>query len=266
MKCLTVGLTALVVLLGVGQTGTAAIQTENFDVDPGWTVVGSGDNGNDFGYQAASSYAGGSPGEGGGRFTRSDFVKYYGDTELGGLITLDLPFSASGKFDHTAAFTPDFGHTNMIGHFSTGGLGRVGIGLNNSGTSLYWVAVIVLDDFTTLGTGFTTIAPNVNRTWSYDWDPDGGTAGEGSLTVMLDAATHTLELTAAERATGATLDAFGFGGLAANGSESGWYADMYIDDVAYTVLIPEPSTLIIWLLLGAIGVGCGRWSRRVKRT
>jgi len=89
----------LVVLVCDSQVDAAIVRTENFDVDPGWTVLGSGANGNDFGYQATSSHAGGSPGEGGGTFTRSNFEKYYADTSLGGSFTLGQPFSASGKFD-----------------------------------------------------------------------------------------------------------------------------------------------------------------------
>jgi hypothetical protein len=241
----------------------AAIRTEDFDVDPGWAVVGSGTNGNNFGYQT-SSYAGGSPGEGGGRFTRSDFVKYYADTDLGGTFTLEQPFSASGEFDYAVQSTADFGYTNMLGHFSTGGLGRVGIGVNYDGSAgkFYWTPVIVLDDFTTLSasTAYTGIAPNVDRTWSYSWDPDGGT-GFGALTTVLDGVTHTVELTAAQRAVGASMDAFGFAGLAGPSSTSSWYADIYFDDVAYTV-IPEPSTLIVWSLLGALALTIRYWRRR----
>ena len=232
MKRLTVGLTALAVLLGVGQTSTAAIQTENFDVDPGWTVVGSGVNGNDFGYQAASSYAGGSPGEGGGRFTRSDFVTYYADTDLGGTLTLDQPFSASGKFSHTDADWPDFGWPEIVGHFSPTGYGRIGVGFTDTSTpNLHWRATILTNDFfTSFGSTPVLVTPNVEHTWAYEWDPDGGTSGGGMLAVTLDGDVHTIELTAAERAIGATLTAFGFAGTGAPGgtSKDYQYADMYI--------------------------------------
>ena len=46
-------------------------RTQNFTTDPGWAAVGSGANGNSFGYQPASSFAGGASGEGGGTFTRN---------------------------------------------------------------------------------------------------------------------------------------------------------------------------------------------------
>ena len=257
-------LLVLVVFVCVSQVNAAITRTENFDVDPGWTVVGSGENGNNFGYQSSKN-AGGSAGEGGGRFTRSAFVKYYADTNLGGTLTLDQPFSASGRFDYTVQSTADFGFTNMLGHFSTSGFGRVGIGVNYDGKKFYWTPIIVFDDFkhVSTSTAFTKIIPDVNRTWSYDWDPDGG-AGFGSLTTILDGVTHTIDLTTEQRAKGATMDAFGFAGLAGSfGSNPSQYADIYFDDVTYSV-IPEASSLIIWSVLGTLAVAA-TWRKRRKK-
>ena len=39
--------------------------------------------------------------------------------------------------------------------------------------------------------------------------------------------------------------------------------EAYLDEVTVSA-IPEPSTLIIWSLLGAIGITIGWWSRRRK--
>lgn len=39
---------AVLMLVGVGRID-AAVRTENFDVDPGWAVLGSGANGTQFG-------------------------------------------------------------------------------------------------------------------------------------------------------------------------------------------------------------------------
>jgi len=46
------------------------LRLESFDVDPGWASLGSGGNGNDFGYRTTAN-AGRSPGEAGGTFTRA---------------------------------------------------------------------------------------------------------------------------------------------------------------------------------------------------
>lgn len=40
------------------------------------------------------------------------------------------------------------------------------------------------------------------------------------------------------------------------------YADAYADEVTIASPIPEPSTLIIWSLLGALGTGVGWWRKR----
>jgi hypothetical protein len=87
------------------------------------------------------------------------------------------------------------------------------------------------------------------------------------LTVTLDSDIYTIELTSADRAKGATLNAFGFAGTAApNRNYPDWYADVYFDDLTYTVLpeavIPEPSTFIIWSLFGALVLSVGWWRRR----
>lgn len=259
-------LLVLVVFVCVGQLDAAITRTENFDVDPGWIVVGSGKNGNDFGYQTSSHAGGGSPGEAGGRFTRSEFVRYYADTDIGGTMTLDQPFSASGKFACTDAFHPDYGYPFGVGHFSTSGYGMVGINFTEVDTDdLHWRAGIVLDDFITgFGTTPLLVTENDRHTWAYDWNPTGGTTGTGLLTVNLDSDIYTIELNPTDRAKGATLDAFGFAGIAApNRSYSDWYADMYIDDVTYSV-IPEPSSILIWLLMGAIGPICYGRNRRKR--
>ena len=106
-------------------------------------------------------------------------MKYYADTQLGGTLTLDQPLSASGKLDYTDSHYADFGYTNMLGHFSTTGYGRIGIALNHDDNAdkFYWTPVLMLDDFTDL------IAPpllsresnpTVDRNAVEFLDPNGG--------------------------------------------------------------------------------------------
>ena len=249
-------LTAVVAaLLGLAGQAWGASRTENFDVDPGWSVLGTGINGNDFGYRQESSHAGGSPGEGGGRFTRSEFVKYYADTNLDGTITLDTPFSASGRFDYAQANNPDFGYTNMLGYFSTIGDSYVGIGMNYDGHAgwIYWRGVMSLDAGTEVTDWErlpdTPIGPNTDRTWSFSWDPSGGSEGGGLLTVALDEVSNTAELTPALRSKAFAVDAFGWRGGVSPSSNPAQYADIFFDDLTYTV-VPEPSSVAM-VFMGA---------------
>ena len=253
---------AMFAILAVAQHLSAAVVTETFDVGPGWVSLGSGSNGNDFGYQPGTSHAGGSAGEAGGHFTRSTFIRYYGDSDIGGILSLNEPFSASGRFDHTARNTPDFGTPLIIGHFSTSGLAKIGIDFTDNGTqNLHWGLRVIFDDgrldFNDGGSiagPYPPIAPNVDRTWSYSWDPTAGANGVGQLFAAVDGLTTSIDFTPEQRARGITLNAFGFSGVPAGDGRDrpNYYADMFIDDVTYTV-VPEPSTVVL-AALGLLGL------------
>lgn len=247
---MTVQIVAVVVFLFVSLLGPAAnaleSRTENFDTDPQWSILNNNRFGNVFGYQT-SSFAGGNPGEAGGTFTRSDFVRYYGDTDLGGTITLDNAFSASGKFDHTAANFPDFGNTFIIGHFSsTSKNPKVGIGLFDIGAGLRWGPRIAFDDFVTTGglpQTLINLTPNVDHTWEYSWNPHTDT-----LTTTLDGFTQHLVIPPELVSRGAKLDSFGLAGSPTNFESSSKFATVFIDDVTYSTAVPEPSTAFLCLL------------------
>ena len=257
-----------VALLTSARCAIGATVTETFDVDPGWTSVGNGINGNDFGYQPNSSYAGGVQGEVGGRFTRTDTNKVYADTTIGGTLTLDEPFEASGRIDATARSTPDFGYALGLGHFAFegGGFGprnHVGIFFHNgvSASELSWGIGIRFSNGSDDGADSTVISMNADRTWSYSWIPDEGIHGAGRLTATLSGpggGTKILDVTPQQRALGVTLDSFGFAGhypSPPDGSANR-YADLYIDDVTYTI-VPEPSALALatFGLLGLLAFG-----------
>src|SRR5947209_5114670 len=112
--------TLLAVAAAAALTPTARAQVvtrlENFNSNPGWTAFNNGVDGNSFGLQSGTN-AGGSPGEAGGHFTRSNSFRYYADTALNGSLNLNMPLSASGKFDFPSASTPDFNNGLFIGHF-----------------------------------------------------------------------------------------------------------------------------------------------------
>lgn len=243
----------------------AATVTADFDTDPAWSVVGSGQNGNDLGYRSTSN-AGGNPGEVGGRFTRSSFVRQYADTGIGQL-SLDDPISASGLLNVTDYHFPDFGPGVLLGHFATDSFAGVGLIFNNSNTESMYVDLVVrfADDvehvINTRMAG--PIQAGVARTWSYSWDPHGGAGGFGSLSGSLsgvDGGSVVIELTESERAQAPSFDAFGLSSqatspLSGNRDRSDWYGDFCIDNVQYTAAVPEPDSLGLALVgLAVLGV------------
>jgi hypothetical protein len=222
------------------------VRTQSFDTNPGWATVGSGVNGNSFGY-LVTGRAGGTAGEGGGQYTRSTTTRYYGDTNLGGALTLNQPFSAGGKFNPTAFSAPDIGTGLVLGHFAVGGVGQVGIVFNNDASNLYWRAYVRFNDGTDVNTLANVIGANVARTWDYTWNPAGGAQGGGLLTVDVSGpggGTQTIDLNPAQRALGSTVDAFGLSSRPAVSSNSGQFVDLAIDDLSYTA-VPEPSALVL---------------------
>lgn len=130
-----------------------------------------------------------------------------------------------------------------------------------SSPNLHWGGVIQLADMTTVGSvAFTPLSPNVDHTWSFSWDPNGG-SGSGELTVVLDGVTEFIELDATQRAIGANFDGFGIGATAAISSDSSQFADVFIDNVTYSV--PEPSTLA-FIATASLG-GLVHLHRRARR-
>jgi hypothetical protein len=248
------------------------LRTEAFDVNPGWTTIGNGANGNTFGFQAQSALAGGTLGEAGGTFTRSNFNRVYADTDLGGTITLDQPFEARGKFDFTARNRPDFGQPMWIGHFGLeggnfGAGNKVGLFFNNgeAQAELSWGLGIKMIGVSDAQTSQSIIVPNVDREWSYSWEPSGGVNGVGRLTGSLSGpggGTHVLDLSPEQRAFGVALDAFGLAGHfpSAPTGNSTFFATMYIDDLSYSV--PEPSCLALVAVPFALLLFCF-WLKRL---
>ena len=85
--------------------------------------------------------------------------------------------------------------------------------------------------------------------YSVDWQLIGGSLSDVSLPLSLDLADFTR----------------GFGNFYMDDLHGGGrvHANFELDTLSVSP-IPEPSTLIIWLLLGAIGITVGWWLRRRK--
>jgi hypothetical protein len=240
----------------------------NFSSDPNWASTGSGSNGNSFGYQTTAS-AGGAPGEGGGRFTRSSFARYYADTGIGPTTTSDA-LSASGLLDVTDFNFPDFGPGLLVGFFDTAGLSEIGFLLNNNDSGGLYVDLFVqyadgTEDRVPLSA---SLSPNVDRVWGFEWNPTTGLL-TGSLSGP-DAGSASLSVNTTTKS--AAFDSFGLWSaptspLSGNRDRSDWFADIFIDDVQYQVgVVPEASSIVAWsvvIFVSAVAVTFRRrWAAR----
>jgi len=265
--------TALLLIAVPAYASVLENRTENFDVDPGWTAVGSGSVGSSFGYQSSSTNAGGAAGEGGGLFTRQTSPYFYADTILTGSFNLDVAFSASGRLDVTQFQHPDTGAPLILGHFEQAGLSQIGIVFTDNSTGaggqLFWGPRLHTANGNAIfpNNGVVAIGTNIDRFWSYSWDPDGGIHGSGLLTTTLTGpggGTIVANVNAAQRANGASFDAFGISNPgASDNASSNRNMSLYIDEVTYSTakVIPEPSTFIL-ALLATLGLSFKRRRRQ----
>lgn len=251
---------AAVLLFGTAARAQVVTRFEDFATNPGWTLFNNGSGGSSFGYQA-SNHAGGSPGEAGGHFTRANSFRYYADTNLNGPLNLNHPLSASGRFDFTSVNTPDFNNGLFIGHFQSAVENyTIGLFFSNGGgntAKLAWGINVRGDSFNILSSQ-SSLDPNIDRTWSYAWDPTGGANGVGRLTATLSGpggGTKTVDMPAgASIRADAHFEAFGINATNVGATSSpAQNADLYFDDLSYSVLaVPEPSSLAL-LTLGVAG-------------
>jgi hypothetical protein len=262
---------SIILLSSPWAEGGIITRFENFDSDPGWTSVGNGVNGNDFGYRT-SSFAGGSAGEAGGHFTRSMLQRAYGDSDLGGGLSLDDALTASGKFGFTDANRPDFGTFLEVGYYQqvqSASLMGINVG-NGQGGPLRLFGLLQLSDGTYVSTAEVTPVAGVPLAWAIDWNPLGGAFGAGRYSVTIDGNTAFVDLTLAQRAVGASFNSFGLNGFNNySSSDSSEYANFFVDDLNYNAIaaVPEPASLCIWGGIGIFGlVGCWRRKRMQAMT
>jgi hypothetical protein len=250
----------IVVVFGPAAVADAALVYEDFSVDPHWSVVGSGANGNSFGYQT-SAHAGGASGEAGGRFTRSHFQRYLADAFVDETLGLNDAFFASGKLDVTLQNSADFGPGLVIGYFDTSdafGGASVGLYFNHDDMADRFYCDLFLrftDGSISRQRLMNSVDTNQDRTWRFEWDPSGGSFGGARLTGSLSGpgeGTASIDIPLAELATKiATFDAFGLSSgstspLSGNPNRSDWYADVFLDNVTYMdAPIPEPGAFVL---------------------
>ncbi len=217
---------------------------EDLSKDPGWEGKGNRSRyrdfirygANDFGYRR-TNYAGGAPGELGGRFFSCDpheheFKGYYGDRI--GRLTLDDKLTASGRF--------------AARHFSVDS--SFALGWFNSQEQGYPIKNFVgvyFDSLTSVGRIiqplYGTAEGNLrqNGAPSLQFTPDGSTyewtltydpADGGSIMFTLNGKSMTMRLRPGDKAKGTTFDRFGVFNM--QWANSKW-CEVYLDDLRYTV-------------------------------
>jgi hypothetical protein len=259
--------------LVAGAARAAITKTQNFDTDPNWTGVGNLTAPNNYGYRASpSNQAGGAnPGEAGGTFARRSTEDLYCDTAsfADGAFNLSMPLTGSGKFDANNA--ANMNNAVLIGHRSKSTVNRSFIGLAVFESNVKRATMVRISAYAQFSDNAVAQSPvdnvpyNSDYTFAYAYSPWGGATGNGQLSLTVTSVlasynhTFTVDLSAANRAAGATFDAFGIGGsIINNTTETG---DVFIDDVTYTV--PEPSAALGCVALTTLtGAAGARRSRR----
>jgi hypothetical protein len=224
-------------------------KTEDFSKDPGWE--GSGNRGtyqnllpagkHDFGYSAATNFAGGAPGEVGGVFWRTDKnYGYYADPV--GPLTLDDRLEASGRvvlvvggpdadmyigwFNSGAKDKPP----THAGHFlgvHVGGPTRVGHYFQPAYTTAKKSKVHA-------DTG-PVLVPGKAYSWTLVYDP-AANSGRGAIRIGLGEESVTLVLKQGHKAEGSQFDRFGL----LSTYPGGQIVKIYLDDLKYTATRPLP--------------------------
>ena len=257
-NCLIAAISFSSVLFGVPLLLPAQdFETQTFDSEisaeaAGWTGNMNRDDGlgTDFGFSATDNAGGSSgAGEAGGLFPRLQTpVAFYGDTDLGGELTLDDVLAATGKF---MISNLDFDGEIWLGWFdATDSPNRTDfLGLHfrepNDATrpDFRGLASYYLADGTNDVGDFVAVPEDELFEFALIYDPLGGFGGVGELEVIMtnrdtgDVINIVNELNDADRLEGAEFNAFGFttsGGAGSNVPTR--LAELYIDDLTYTSL------------------------------
>jgi hypothetical protein len=98
-------------------------------------------------------------------------------------------------------------------------------------------------------------------------DPRRVVDGGGELTATLSGpggGTQTVDLTPTQRATlaPASVNAFGLS-VSYPSISSSEFANIFIDDVTYTVAVPEAGSITIWGVFIAVGIIAVRFGKRL---
>ncbi len=220
-------------------------EAEDLSKDPGWEGKGNRDlvedtqeyGAQDFGF-SPTFFAGGKPGELGGRFFSVDpwetkFQGYYGDRVCP--LTLDDKLSARGKFA-APVFSVD--STFALGWFNSSERGWplknfIGVyfdSLSDTGRIIQPLYGTSEGNKERDG-GFVTFLPDgTHYEWTLQYDP-AGTGNLGAITFSINGQSVTRPLAEGDKAKGAILDRFGVFNLPWANSK---HCVVYLDDLVYT--------------------------------
>jgi len=229
-------------LLAIGALPNAkasVVITNHFDADPGWAGVNNTSGGN-------------------------SYENYYADTNSfqGEYFSLGHALQGSGRFDARNVST--FTGGAEIGHRSASTSDQTFLGLHVvdlDASNVRIRAFFQRSDGVGLGSSLSVVPINGDYWFSYSYNPNSGGSSQGQLSLTVTNSTFsntfTVDLTAADRAVGGVLDAFGVGSNPLSFPSASNTGDIFIDDVSFTA-IPEPSAVA---LLGAGTLLLGRQRR-----
>ncbi|MEX0643621.1 MAG: PEP-CTERM sorting domain-containing protein [Pirellulales bacterium] len=218
-----------------------------------------------------SNNAGGAPREMGGVVPgRTSVVSSYADTTLGGSLSQNLPLTATGRFTVTSIDGLDGGFE--IGFFDAGTLDGTPafIGariVDGTGSSLRWWPRRDVNGSSEAGGETNQLVVGEDYLFELSYDPSGGGPGIGRLAVEFTRASDNTSLGVRSLdfttlGTEVNLNAFGMKTLDFNANVGG-QANIFLDDLKYTKIVPEPSALAI--VVAGLMVSCIAVRRRRGR-
>jgi hypothetical protein len=249
----------LVICVQVSATGQPT-RTETFDAEPAWTGVNNQPRfppcitvDQDFGYSPRTTFAGGAPGEIGGKIWRASSIAYY--ARVIAPKTFEDKLSASGRFAVTKALGSSgfiFGWFNSTSPPGWRNLNSLALRVDGErgfyrvyceyGTRLKRTSTITinrrqntqhLDDGTV-------------HSWSLAYDPAGNRGG-GSIHFKLDADRWTLNLEPGHKLDGAVFDRFGLWNRQTEPGAPMW---VYLNDVVLEGVPQDFSADPGWVGIG----------------
>jgi len=242
---------SLLLLLGCFATSvcaeTAATyqRTESFAVQPkNWRM---NVRGLEYGY-LTTKIAGGT-GAAGGHLVPTTAFNYYADIFLGGALFRTTPLSASGQFvPRHVTSQPLYVATAYLGHFGhllDGFINTIGIALTGSDAS-----TIIATPIVQFSNGQAYEGDPISITlgdqlvnWSYNWTPNGGSDGQGELTIAVGGVSSTLDLPSESAGYVCSLDSFGLFQPPFSAPDSSTSLELYEGATSYTAYSGNPPKL-----------------------
>lgn len=265
-----VALSGVLMFMAAGVSAT--IVDYAFDADPGWLEVNNrtGDGqGQDFGF-SATNYAGGTAGEIGGVFNRYQHAAAACYAVNVGSLDLTQSFEMNWNSDAAKYSYGNQGNGNndqgmLLGFFNraTGTMAswpvRPFMGFEVADNSVYTNMTFASGGAVESYVGVLPENASHTGTLRMLYDPSEGSCG--ALKVALDGVISTFALTEAQRNSGVKYDTFGLVTIPVSSASSAASMDFYLDDVAVTSSIPEPSGFAL-LAGGLVGLLANAWRRQ----